>query len=74
MAKETPGFWDKLQEVEPFDKQRTLLIDDSFAVLESARAYGIRYLLSIFQPDSQQPKREIENFAAIEHFNEITPK
>lgn len=74
MAKETSGFWDKLKEVEPFDKERTLLIDDSFAVLNSAREYGIRYLLSIFQPDSQQPKREITDFAAIEHFNEIIPK
>lgn len=74
MAKETSGFWDKLKEVEPFDKERTLLIDDSFAVLNSAREYGIRYLLSIFQPDSQQPKREIADFTAIEHFNEIIPK
>ncbi|MEM5537130.1 GMP/IMP nucleotidase [Neptuniibacter pectenicola] len=74
LAKETFGFWDKLQEVEAFDKERTLLVDDSFAVLESAKTYGIRYLLSIFQPDSQQPKREIEGFLAIDHFNEITPK
>jgi putative hydrolase of the HAD superfamily len=74
MPKENPLFWDKLQEVEAFDKQRTLLIDDSFSVLKSAREYGIRYLLSIVQPDSQQPKREMMDFAAIEHFDEILPK
>ena len=74
LAKETSGFWDKLQKVEPFNKERTLLVDDSFAVLQSAREYGIRYLLSIFQPDSQLPKREINDFTAIDHFNEITPK
>lgn len=74
LPKEQPLFWDKLQEVEAFDKQRTLLIDDSFAVLNSAREYGIRYLLSIYQPDSQQPRREIADYAAIEHFDEILPK
>jgi putative hydrolase of the HAD superfamily len=42
-------------------------------VLNSAREYGIRYLLSIVQPDSQQPKREMQDFAAIEHFDEILP-
>ncbi|MGH1431349.1 MAG: GMP/IMP nucleotidase [Neptuniibacter sp.] len=73
MPKEDPMFWDKLQEVEAFDKQRTLLIDDSFSVLNSAREYGIRYLLSIVQPDSQQPKRDMKDFAAIEHFDEILP-
>lgn len=74
LPKEDITFWDKLQEVEAFDKQRTLLIDDSFAVLNSAREYGIRYLLSIYQPDSQQPKRKITDYAAIEHFDEIIPK
>lgn len=74
MPKEQLQFWDKLQCVEPFNKERTLLVDDSLPVLKSAREYGIRYLLSIYQPDSQKPKREIDEFAAIEHFNEITPK
>ncbi len=73
LPKENPEFWEQLQQVEPFDKQRTLLVDDSLSVLKSAREYGIHYLLSIYQPDSQQPKREIEDFSAIEHFNEITP-
>jgi putative hydrolase of the HAD superfamily len=73
LPKEQPVFWEKLQEVEAFDKQRTLLIDDSFSVLKSAREYGISYLLSIVQPDSQQPRREVADYAAIEHFDEIFP-
>lgn len=73
LPKEDPDFWYKLQEIEPFNKQRTLLVDDSMPVLKSARTYGIHYLLSIYQPDSQQAKREIPDFDAIEHFNEITP-
>lgn len=74
MPKEDPVFWQQLQDVEPFDRERTLLVDDSLAVLKSAESYGIRYLLSIYQPDSQQPKRDIDRFAAIDHFDEITPK
>ncbi|WP_286240453.1 GMP/IMP nucleotidase [Neptuniibacter halophilus] len=74
LPKEDQAFWQQLQQVEPFNPEHTLLVDDSLSVLESARGYGIHYLLSIYQPDSQQPKREIEAFAAIEHFNEISPK
>ncbi|PIE20710.1 MAG: haloacid dehalogenase [Neptuniibacter caesariensis] len=74
MPKENPEFWRQLQKVEPFHKAATLLVDDSLSVLDSAREYGIQYLLSIYQPDSQQPKREITEFSAIEHFDEITPK
>ncbi|GGK84398.1 GMP/IMP nucleotidase [Amphritea balenae] len=74
LPKEEQGFWHKLQEDEPFDPQRTLLVDDSLAVLASARQYGIAYLLSIIQPDSQQAKRQIDDFQAIQHFNEIIKK
>jgi putative hydrolase of the HAD superfamily len=73
LPKEDPEFWIKLQEVEPFNPQRTLLIDDSLSVLASAQAYGIRYLLAISQPDSQSPARNINEFGALEHFNELEP-
>ncbi|SFG90638.1 GMP/IMP nucleotidase [Neptunomonas qingdaonensis] len=73
LPKEDPAFWAKLQKVEPFNPRRTLLIDDSLSVLASAQAYGIRYLLAISQPDSQHPAREIDEFAAVEHFNELEP-
>ena len=66
--------WHRLQEDEPFDPQRTLLVDDSLSVLASARRYGIAYLLSIVQPDSMQPGRNIDDFDAIEHFDEIISK
>jgi len=72
--KEEQGFWQQLQKDEPFDPVRTLLVDDSLAVLKSARLYGVGHLLSIYQPDSQQPKRDIDEFNAIEHFDEIISK
>lgn len=74
LPKEDPAFWDQLQAVEPFNPKRTLLIDDSLSVLKSAQLYGIRYLLSIVQPDSQSPKRQIDEFVALDDFDQITPK
>lgn len=73
LPKEAAAFWARLQQREPFDPQRTLLIDDSLAVLRSARDYGIAHLLSIVQPDSQQPGRDIDEFSAIDHFDQIKP-
>ena len=75
LAKEHPGFWTELARVEPFVSARTLLIDDNHAVLESAREYGIRWLLSLLQPDSKRAPREGGGaFHAILHFDEIMPE
>lgn len=72
-AKEAQEFWHCLQAIEPFDPAKTLLVDDSLAVLESAKQYGIQYLLSIVQPDSKGHKRDITQFPFIDHFNEVMP-
>lgn len=73
VAKEAQEFWFALQEIEPFDPARTLFIDDNPAVLESAREFGIRYLLGIKQPDSTRPERELEEFIALDRFAAILP-
>jgi putative hydrolase of the HAD superfamily len=74
MPKEAAQFWDRLQGVEPFEPQRTLLVDDSLPVLRSARDYGIRWLLAVYEPDSQQPRRDVAEFDAIETFLDIMPR
>ncbi len=71
MAKEQQGFWQALQKSYPFDKQRTLLVDDSLAVLHSAKQFGIAHLVSMSKPDSQKPKRKIDEYPAIEDFREL---
>ena len=71
LPKEHRDFWCRLQHQYPFEKHTTLLIDDSFAVLNSAREYGIAHLVSISKPDSGMPKREISDFPAIEDFREL---
>ncbi|NEV61942.1 GMP/IMP nucleotidase [Thiorhodococcus minor] len=73
VAKESPGFWPRFHAIEPFDPERTLFVDDNLSVLESARRYGIRWLLAIKEPDSKKPGREIDAFPAIDNFSELLP-
>ena len=73
LPKEDPRFWQRLHDIEPFDPQRTLFVDDSLSVLESARTYGFRWLLAVLRPDSRKPQKEAGGFAAIRDFSEIPP-
>ena len=71
VPKENLLFWDRLKQIENFTNESTLLVDDSTAVLESAREYGIKYLLAIAWPDSKAEKREITGFDSIHCFSEL---
>lgn len=71
--KEDPVFWQQLQEREPFDPRHTVLVDDSLAVLRSARLYGIHHLLAVSRPDTRGAVREVTEFSAINTFMEIMP-
>ncbi len=73
LPKEDPAFWSRLQQVEPFDRRRTLFVDDNAEVLGSARDYGIRWLLRVLRPDTQGVTREAGGFQAIHDFSEILP-
>lgn len=70
-AKEEQAFWFALQEIEPFDPARTLFIDDNPKVLESAREFGICYLLGIREPDSQRPEKVLKEFVALDRFADL---
>ena len=71
--KEQALFWQRLQQDEPFEPERTLFIDDTESVLQAAHDFGIRFLLTLTQPDSKRPLREAGSFPAIHHFDEIMP-
>lgn len=73
LPKESIAFWDKLQQIEPFKPVSSLLIDDNLSVLRSAASYGIAHLLGIYQPDTQGPPKEVDEFRAIRSFREIMP-
>ncbi|MDX3772730.1 GMP/IMP nucleotidase [Chromatiaceae bacterium AAb-1] len=64
-TKETQSLWQQLQQRLGFDKQRTLFVDDSLPILDAAREFGIKHLLAVANPDSQQPARQIAEFPAI---------
>lgn len=71
VAKEDPVFWHRLHAIEPFDPERTLFVDDSPSVLNSAREYGFRWLLAVHKPDSKQPERETPGYPSVRDFSEI---
>jgi len=72
-AKEAQAFWQRLQAVEAFEPSRTLLIDDSLPVLDSASRYGIAHLLAIRKPDSRQPEKHTGDYPALDSFRQIMP-
>jgi len=69
--KESQAFWQHLAADEQFDPARTLLIDDSESVLESAARWGIGWLLAIYHPDSQKAPKTDGRFPGINHFDEL---
>ncbi len=73
LPKESPKFWDKFRQIEKFDKVKTLLVDDSLPVLETAQNYGIKYLLAIAHPDLKSVPNDTAHFDAIHHFSEVLP-
>lgn len=73
IPKENPTFWDRLHDSIAFDKEHSVLIDDSLPVLRSAQRFGIKYLLAVRQPDSRNPPKDVEDFTAIDSFLDIMP-
>jgi putative hydrolase of the HAD superfamily len=73
-AKEEQAFWQRLAEIEPFDPVRTVLVDDSLPVLDSARRYGIAHLVAIKRPDTKKPEKPTGDYPAIDDFSQLMPQ
>jgi putative hydrolase of the HAD superfamily len=69
--KEHADFWLRLAEREDFSPQRTLFVDDSLYVLQSARAYGIGHLRAVRCPDSGAPPQPTGDFEAVDRIAEL---
>ena len=69
--KESPHFWDALHADIGFDPARSLFIDDTLAILRSARRYGVAHLLAVREPDSKRGPRDTEEFDAVEDYREL---
>lgn len=73
IPKENPVFWQKFVLDYNVNPHHSLFIDDSIAVLKSAREFGIRYIVAASRPDSQAPVKDTQDFPAIHSFAELLP-
>ncbi|GGU50036.1 haloacid dehalogenase [Pseudomonas laurentiana] len=69
--KEDAQFWNALQADINFDPARSLFIDDTLAILRSARAFGVAHLLAVRQPDSRKGPRDTQEFAALDDYRTL---
>jgi HAD superfamily hydrolase (TIGR01509 family) len=64
--KEDAEFWPRLAAEERFQPERTLFVDDSLAVLNAARDFGIGCLRAVRRPDSGLPPQPTGDYAAVD--------
>ena len=65
LPKESAAFWPQLRARLGFDPQRTLFVDDSRAVLDTAAGSGLAGVVAITQPDSRAPPRPVAGHPAV---------
>jgi putative hydrolase of the HAD superfamily len=68
VTKESQLLWQRLQAKIGFDPEHTLFVDDSLGILQAAQDFGIKHLLAVSNPDSQQPAREVTEFPSVQDF------
>jgi 5'-nucleotidase len=71
MPKESARFWELVREVEPFDAQRSVFVDDNPAVLRTARTAGVRWIFGVRCPDSRAAPRTHSGVATIDSVAEL---
>jgi len=73
VPKEMESFWRRLRERIPYDPSRTLLGEDSEDNLETALAFGIKYLIYVSRSSSTEPPSPSSSFVSIHYFNQLIP-
>ena len=68
-AKETNEFWNYLEKVLNYDKKTTVFIDDNQKVLDFAYVNGIKNIISINFPDSENKKQVIKHYKSIDNIS-----
>lgn len=69
--KEDHRFWTAVREVEPFDLERSLFVDDNANVLRAAREAGVRHIRAVRKPDSAGSVRPHPDFVGIDAVSEL---
>jgi putative hydrolase of the HAD superfamily len=73
IEKEQAGFWRRLVDAEDIAPERSLLLEDSLAVLGSATRFGIAHAIAISRPDTTLKPRVIESFQAVDGVASLIP-
>ncbi|WP_081619757.1 HAD family hydrolase [Thioalkalivibrio sp. ALJT] len=72
-AKEDAAFWERLQRVAPYDRARTLLVDDNLLALASAARAGLNELRGMRYPDERGAAMTSERFVLLESLADLLP-
>ncbi|MCX5719606.1 MAG: HAD-IA family hydrolase [Nitrospirae bacterium] len=69
--KESLEFWREAEKRLGFDKEKTLLIDDSEEILTTAKKYGLAYVLYKAKASSNTIPKPSKDFLSVFNFNEL---
>jgi putative hydrolase of the HAD superfamily len=69
--KEKPEFWRSAERKLGFRKEQTLFVDDTLAVLRTAKEYGIGYIVYKARGNSKVAPGTSPDFATVMDFNEL---
>ncbi|WP_299998637.1 GMP/IMP nucleotidase [uncultured Cedecea sp.] len=71
--KEDRRLWQAVVEHTGLDASRTLFIDDSEAILDAAKTFGIRYCLGVSNPDSHREEQVFQRHPAVSDYRDLIP-
>ncbi len=69
--KEKLEFWERAEKKLGFRRENTLFVDDTLAVLRTAKQYGIRYIVYKAKGNSKRAPGHSPDFATVMDFNEL---
>ena len=72
--KEDQRLWQAVAKHTGLEPERTLFIDDSEPILDSAAKFGIRYCLGVTNPDSGQAEKTYQRHPALNDYRRLLPK
>ncbi|ADH86682.1 HAD family hydrolase [Desulfurivibrio alkaliphilus] len=73
LAKEETDFWPRLERSLNYDKERTMLVDDTERVLDAANTHGLGQLIHVARASSRAPRIYSRKYPSIIYFSELIP-
>ncbi len=73
MPKEDIQIWSEIQNIQPYDKNKTLLIDDNTRALSTAQEYGIKHLLCATFVSPKLDPVDPKQFPHFSRYSQIMP-